>query len=44
MSELARQIDLYLANSVAAYASGLARFLTYLTPPGLEAPEPLAHV
>jgi integrase/recombinase XerC len=49
MSELARQIDLYVANlrredasehTLAAYAGDLAQFLAYLTPPGLEAPEP----
>jgi integrase/recombinase XerC len=50
-SELARQIELYLAglrrenasdNTVTAYASDLAQFLTYLSPPGLEPPEPRA--
>lgn len=50
-SELARQIELYLAglrresasdHTVTAYGSDLAQFLTYLSPPGLEPPEPRA--
>ena len=49
MSELARQIDLYVAelvragssaHSVRAYAADLKQFLEYLSPPDLEPPEP----
>ena len=50
-SELARQIELYLANlrrenasghTLDAYASDLAQLLTYLSPAGLEPPAPNA--
>ncbi len=51
MSELARQIDAYISNltregasehTVAAYASDLAQFLEYLSPPDLDPPAPRA--
>ena len=51
MSELASQIDRYLrelesagvsVHTVRAYATDLARFLEYLSPPGTEPPEPRA--
>ena len=51
MSEMARQIDGFLENlkregasehTLAAYASDLAQFLEYLSPPDLEPPEPRA--
>ncbi len=51
MSELARQIERYLAelartgdsaHTLRAYQSDLAQFLEYLSPPGLEPPEPSA--
>ena len=51
MSELARQMDAFLGNlkregaskhTVAAYASDLAQFLEYLSPPELAPPEPRA--
>jgi integrase/recombinase XerC len=51
MSELAAQIDLFIGDlrregasdhTVAAYASDLTQFLKYLSPPGLDPPEPRA--
>ncbi len=51
MSELARQIERYLAelartgdsaHTLRAYQGDLAQFLEYLSPPGLEPPEPSA--
>jgi integrase/recombinase XerC len=51
MSELARQIDLYLAelartgsstHTIDAYRADLHQFLTYLSPPDLAPPEPPA--
>ena len=51
MSELARQIDLYLheltregnsAHTIDAYSSDLRQFLEYLSPPDLAPPEPAA--
>lgn len=51
MSELARQAQAFIENlrregasehTVAAYASDLAQFLQYLSPPDLEPPEPRA--
>src|SRR5215472_12373255 len=51
MSELANQTQAYLdnlrregasAHTVAAYASDIAQFIEYLSPPGLEPPEPRA--
>ncbi|HEX3876070.1 MAG TPA: site-specific integrase, partial [Bryobacteraceae bacterium] len=51
MSELAQQIDAFVENlkregasphTVAAYASDLAQFLEYLSPPELAPPEPRA--
>lgn len=51
MSELARQIEHYLAelaranpspHTVRAYEGDLRQFLEYLSPPGLEPPEPRA--
>jgi integrase/recombinase XerC len=51
MSELAQQIDSFVENlkregasphTVAAYASDLAQFLEYLSPPDLAPPEPRA--
>ena len=51
MSELARQIEAYISNlvregasehTIAAYASDLAQFLEYLSPPDLEPPAPRA--
>jgi integrase/recombinase XerC len=51
MSELARQVEAFIANlkresasehTVAAYASDLAQFQEYLSPPDLAPPEPRA--
>jgi site-specific recombinase XerC len=51
MSELARQTQAYLDNlrregasehTIAAYAGDIAQFIEYLSPPGLEPPEPRA--